>query len=92
MVLGGAAMHGDFPTIVGSIGVGLLLLAYFLNLIKRVSQDSRIYTTLIGDCIDQTVRSSAFRRSGSMIRTNRLKAELQTTNRLKAELQTISGD
>ncbi len=38
-------MHGDFPTIVGSIGVGLLL-AYLLNLIKRVSQDSRIYTTL----------------------------------------------
>jgi hypothetical protein len=39
-------MHGDFPTIVGSIGVSLLLLAYFLNLIKRVSQDSRLYTTL----------------------------------------------
>jgi hypothetical protein len=39
-------MHGDFPTIVGSAGVGLLLLAYFLNLIKRVSQDSRLYTTL----------------------------------------------
>jgi hypothetical protein len=39
-------MHGDFPTIVGSIGVGLLLLAYFLNLIKRVSQDSWIYTAL----------------------------------------------
>ena len=39
-------MQGDFPTIVGSIGVGLLLLAFLLNLIKRVSQDSRIYTTL----------------------------------------------
>ena len=39
-------MHGDFPTIVGSIGVGLLLLAFLLNLIKRVSQDSRIYTAL----------------------------------------------
>ena len=39
-------MHGDFPTIVGSVGVGLLLLAYFLNLTKRVSQDSRLYTTL----------------------------------------------
>ena len=39
-------MHGDFPTIVGAIGVGLLLLAFLLNLIKRVSQDSRIYTTL----------------------------------------------
>ncbi len=39
-------MRGDFPTIVGSIGVGLLLIAYFLNLIKRLSQDSRLYTTL----------------------------------------------
>ena len=39
-------MHGDFPTIVGSVGVGLLLLAYLLNLIKRVSQDSRFYATL----------------------------------------------
>ena len=39
-------MHGDFPTIVGSIGVGLLLLAYFLNLIKRVSQDSGLYKTM----------------------------------------------
>jgi hypothetical protein len=38
-------MHGDFPTIVGSIGVGLLL-AFLLNLIRRVSQDSRTYTTL----------------------------------------------
>ena len=46
MGLGGAAMHGDFPTIIGSIGVGLLLIAYFLNLIKRVSQDSKTYTTL----------------------------------------------
>jgi hypothetical protein len=39
-------MHGDFPTIVGSIGVGLLLLAYLLNLINRVSRDSRLYTAL----------------------------------------------
>ena len=39
-------MHGDFPTIVGSIGVGLLLLAYFSNLIKRLSQDSKLYTAL----------------------------------------------
>jgi hypothetical protein len=39
-------MHGDFPTIVGSIGVGMLLLAYLLNLIKRVSQNSRFYTML----------------------------------------------
>ena len=39
-------MHGDFPTVVGSIGVGLLLLAYLLNLIKRASQSSRLYATL----------------------------------------------
>jgi len=39
-------MHGDFPTIVGSVGVGLLLLAYLLNLIKRLSQDSKLYTML----------------------------------------------
>ncbi|HEY8458803.1 MAG TPA: hypothetical protein VIM99_00395 [Blastocatellia bacterium] len=39
-------MHGDFPTIVGSVGVGLLLLAYLLNLARRVSQDSLLYTTL----------------------------------------------
>src|SRR5215467_8080561 len=101
-------MHGDFPTIVGSIGVGLLLLAFLLNLIKRVSQDSRIYTTLnvvgaglacyssylisfipfiilgrsmvcsFGDCADQTSCSLAFRRQGLIIRTDRLKAGLQT--------------
>jgi hypothetical protein len=39
-------MHGDSPTIVGSIGVGLLLVAYFLNLMKRLSQDSKLYTSL----------------------------------------------
>jgi hypothetical protein len=39
-------MHGDFPTIVGSIGVGLLLLAYLLNLFKRASQSSRLYAML----------------------------------------------
>jgi hypothetical protein len=39
-------MHGDFPTIVGSIGVGLLLLAYFLSLIKRLSLDSQFYAWL----------------------------------------------
>jgi hypothetical protein len=39
-------MHGDFPTIIGSIGVGLLLLAYLLNLFKRASQNSRLYTML----------------------------------------------
>ena len=39
-------MHDDFPTIIGSIGVGLLLLAYLLNLLKRISQDSRLYTSL----------------------------------------------
>src|SRR5215813_8756104 len=37
--------------------------------------------------VPPSVRSSAFRRSGSMIQTDRLKAELQT-KRLKAELQT----
>ncbi|HEU0184088.1 MAG TPA: hypothetical protein VFS27_02165 [Blastocatellia bacterium] len=40
------AMHGDFPTIVGSIGVGLLLIAYLLNLTRRAPQGSRLYTTL----------------------------------------------
>ncbi len=39
-------MHYDFPTIIGSIGVGLLLLAYLLNLLKRISQDSKLYTSL----------------------------------------------
>ena len=39
-------MHGGFPTIVGSIGVGLLLIAYLLNLTKRAPQNSRLYTTL----------------------------------------------
>ena len=39
-------MHGDFPTIVGSVGVGLLLVAYFLNLMKTLSQDSRLYAAL----------------------------------------------
>jgi hypothetical protein len=39
-------MHGDFPTIVGSMGVGLLLLAYLLNLLERASQNSRLYTML----------------------------------------------
>jgi len=39
-------MHGDFPTIVGSVGVGLLLLAFLLNLMKRVPQDSKSYVIL----------------------------------------------
>ncbi len=39
-------MHGDFPTLIGSVGVSLLLVAYFLNLIKRLSQDSRLYALL----------------------------------------------
>ena len=39
-------MHGDFPTIVGSIGVGLLLVAYFLNLMKKLSRDSKLYMSL----------------------------------------------
>jgi hypothetical protein len=39
-------MHGSFPTLVGTIGVSLLLLAYLLNLIKRISQESKTYTLL----------------------------------------------
>jgi len=39
-------MHGDFPTIIGSVGVGMLLLAYLLNLLKRISQNSKAYTLL----------------------------------------------
>ncbi len=31
---------------VGAVGVGLLLLAYLLNLIKRISQDSKLYAIL----------------------------------------------
>jgi hypothetical protein len=39
-------MHGSFPTLVGTIGVSLLLLAYLLNLLKRTSQESKTYTIL----------------------------------------------
>ncbi len=39
-------MRGDFPTIVGSVGVGLLLLAYLLNLARRAPQDSKLYAWL----------------------------------------------
>lgn len=39
-------MRGDFPTIVGSVGVGLLLLAYLLNLARRTPQDSKLYAWL----------------------------------------------
>ncbi len=39
-------MHSSFPTLVGTIGVSLLLLAYLLNLSKRISQESKTYTIL----------------------------------------------
>ena len=42
----GLPMYVEFPTIVGSVGVGLLLLAYLLNLLKRISQDSKTYVIL----------------------------------------------
>ncbi|OQA42135.1 MAG: hypothetical protein BWY52_02325 [Chloroflexi bacterium ADurb.Bin325] len=35
-----------FSTVIGSVGVALLLLAFLLNLIKRLAQDSVAYTTL----------------------------------------------
>lgn len=34
------------PELVGSIGVGILLLAFVLNLLKRLSEDSIIYLSL----------------------------------------------
>ena len=39
-------MNGDFPTWVGSAGVTLLLLAYLLNLLRRISQNSMPYVVL----------------------------------------------
>lgn len=39
-------MRFDFPTIIGSLGVTLLLLAYLLNLLKRISQESGAYIVL----------------------------------------------
>jgi hypothetical protein len=37
---------GTFQVVLGSFGVTLLLLAFFLNLFKLVDQDSRIYILL----------------------------------------------
>ena len=36
----------DFPGIIGSIGVGFLLLAFFLNLFKFLTQDTKIYALM----------------------------------------------
>ncbi|MFW3145595.1 MAG: CBU_0592 family membrane protein [Thermoplasmatota archaeon] len=36
----------EFSTIIGSVGVGLLLLAFLLNLFKFVSQESKLYIIL----------------------------------------------
>jgi hypothetical protein len=36
----------DFPAIIGSIGVGFLLLAFFLNLFKFLTQDTKIYALM----------------------------------------------
>ena len=36
----------EFALIVGSIGVSLLLLAFFLNLFKILMQDSKIYVIM----------------------------------------------
>ncbi|HIH05308.1 TPA: hypothetical protein HA281_00975 [Candidatus Woesearchaeota archaeon] len=36
----------EFPVIIGSLGVFLLLLAFFLNLFKFLMQDTRAYVIL----------------------------------------------
>ena len=36
----------SFSTIIGSLGVTLLLVAFFLNLFKFISQESRLYILL----------------------------------------------
>ena len=36
----------NFPVLVGSIGVGLLLLAFFLNLFKFLRQDTKTYVIM----------------------------------------------
>jgi len=36
----------SFSSVIGSIGVILLLLAFFLNLFKYISQDSQVYVLL----------------------------------------------
>ena len=39
-------MHSDFATIIGSIGVSFLLLAFFLNIIKVLRAESYPYILL----------------------------------------------
>jgi hypothetical protein len=34
------------PSIIGTVGVFLLLLAFFLNLFKKIEQDSKLYISL----------------------------------------------
>ena len=36
----------SFSSIIGSIGVTLLLLAFFLNLFRYISQDNKVYVLL----------------------------------------------
>ena len=36
----------SFSSIVGSIGVSLLLIAFFMNLFRYISQESRVYILL----------------------------------------------
>jgi hypothetical protein len=36
----------DYPTLVGSFGVILLLIAFFLNVFKFISQENRLYILL----------------------------------------------
>lgn len=36
----------DLPVLTGSIGVGLLLLAFFLNIFKKIAADSYVYILL----------------------------------------------
>src|SRR5262245_50322216 len=56
---------------------GLLLVVP--DQLRSFHHSGRSVAHRFGDSVDQAVRSSAFRRSGLIIRTNRLKAELQTT-------------
>jgi len=42
----------EFTVIVGSIGVSLLLLAFFLNLFKILMQDNTIYVEIVGKVPD----------------------------------------
>jgi predicted branched-subunit amino acid permease len=36
----------NISTLIGSLGVGLLLVAYFLNLFRRLASDNKIYILL----------------------------------------------